>query len=83
MMITGIFINGSGNGAPMNHVHLWTLKSVDNVLSFFKRPHKVMIGILHGNKTAIINTNINSIGFKLSMVRLAYVVVCTIHASDV
>ena len=43
--------------------------------------HKRLIGMRYGNITAIINININSIGYKLSLAGLATNVVFTSHKS--
>ena len=82
MGITITIINGPINGDLINFVHFWTLKSVDNTSSFLKGTHKILLGMRHGNIKYIINTNGNSIGDKLILVRLATGMGCTIHSSD-
>ena len=80
--MTVIVINGPSDGALINYVHLWTLKYVDNSSSFFKVPHKALIGIQHDKRISIINASGNSISVKFSLVTMATGVGCTIHASD-
>ena len=82
MRMNRILINYPSYGALINFVHCWTVKYDDKALSFFKVNHKVLIGVLHGNIKAIINTNENSIIFKLIFVRLSTGVGCTVHVID-
>ena len=81
--MTRIIMNGQSNVALINCVQLWTLKSVDNALSFFKGTHKVLLGMQHGKRTEIINANGNFINVKVSLVRMVNGVGCNSHASDV
>ena len=81
--MTGIFINVPSNVALINRVHLGTLEYVDNAPYLFKGPRKVLLEVRHGNGKYIVNTNRNSVGIKLSLVRLAGGVGCTSHLSDV
>ena len=83
MRMTIIIINGPINGALINRVHLWTLNSVDNAPSFFKGTHKLLLGMLHCNRTLIINVNGKSISVKVILMSLATGVGCTNHAIDV
>ena len=83
MRMTGIVIDGPSDVALIDHVHLWTLKSVDKALYFLKAPHKVLLEILHDNRKAIINTTITSIDLKISLARMVTGMGCTNNASDV
>ena len=83
MGMTVIVINGPINGALINVVHLWTLKYVDNAPSFLKETHKVLLGMRHGTIIAIFNNNVNYIGVKLSLVRMANGIGRTINATNV
>ena len=83
MSMTEIVINGPSDGSLINCVHLWNLKSVDNLMSFLKDPHKVLLGMRHGNRTSIINSNGNYIGVNVSLARLSAGVGCTSRTSDV
>ena len=81
--MTGIVINSPIDDALINVVHLWTLKSVDNMSPFLKGPQKVLLGMQHGNITVIINANGKFIGVKFSLARLATGVGYHSHKSDV
>ena len=78
--MAGITINGPGDVALVNCVHLGTLKSIDKASSLLKGPHKVLLEVRHGNGTSIVNTNIKSIGIKLIVERMVAVVGCTSNA---
>ena len=80
MRITRIVIDVPIDGALINCVQLWTLKYVDNAPSFFKGNYKVLLGIIHSNRTEIINTNGNSICAKLILESMATGGGCTICA---
>ena len=83
MSMAVIVINVTINGALINCVHLCTIKSLDNAPYFFKGPHKVLLEMRHGNITAIINTNKNSIGVKIILVSMATGVGFTRHTNYV
>ena len=83
MMISCIFINGPGDGALINFVHLRTLKFGDTALSLLNTAYKVLLEVHHDNRKSIVNTNIKSIGIKPSFAGLVYVVSCIINAGDV
>ena len=80
--MTSIIINSLRNGALINCFQIDTLKYIDKAPYFLKGPHKVLLEMIHGNRTVIINTNRKSIGVKLRLMRLATGVGCTSHVSD-
>ena len=80
--MTSIIINSQRNGALINCFQIDTLKYIDKAPYFLKGPHKVLLEMIHGNRTVIINTNRKSIGVKLILMRLATGVGCTSNVSD-
>ena len=83
MRMNGSVINVTINGAPINCMHFWTLKSIDNAPSSFKGPHIVLIVMRHDNITLSINTYGKFICVKLSLDRMAAVGGCNSHTSNV
>ena len=80
--MTSIIINSLRNGALINCFQIDTLKYIDKAPYFLKGPHKVLLEIRHGNRTAVLDTNGNSKFLKITLARLDTGVGCTSPSSD-
>ena len=78
-----IVVNGPGDGALINFVHLGTLEPGDSAMSILKTAYKVLLEVRHGNITSIVNNNRKFIGIKPIFEILVHVVGCIFNAGDV